>query len=117
MTSTGDSSAGREPNRKFIAARQALPSPTVPGYCMSRGELAEAVNAHLWGKTGEACGALDGQAIGRYERGEIRWPHARYRAAFRAVLGASRDEELGFDPRHLDRVIAARVPLDQAGGR
>lgn len=98
-------------NRQFVAAREATPSPTVPGWCMSRSELADAVNAYLNRKTGKCHTALDAQAIGRYERGEIRWPTARYREALRAVLGVSVDAELGFDPTVNRGNLNARVPL------
>src|SRR5690606_25265412 len=39
---------------------------------------------------------LDGHDIGRYERGETRWPRAHYRRARRTVLGAATDAQLGF---------------------
>lgn len=64
---------------------------------MSRGELAEAVNDHLWRATGKRC-ALDAHTIARYERGKVRWPSAYYRGGFKAVLGAESDADLGFHP-------------------
>jgi len=64
---------------------------------MSRQELAEAVNAYLW-HTQELDENLDETDIGRLERGEHRWPRTRRREAFRAVLGAATDTELGLYP-------------------
>ncbi len=72
-----------------------MPSPRVPGACLSRVELAEAVNDWLYRNTGR-CGALDGNYIARLERGAVRRPGRDYRAGFRAVLGATDDAELGF---------------------
>jgi tetratricopeptide (TPR) repeat protein len=66
---------------------------------MSRNELASAVNKYLLRLTkGKHHGLLDGRSIGRYERGEVRWPSPSYRDAFRAVLGVSSDFDLGFTP-------------------
>ena len=64
---------------------------------MSRSELADSVNAHLWRATGRRY-MLDAHAIARYERGVVRWPNAAYRSGLRAVLGARSDAELGFRP-------------------
>jgi hypothetical protein len=61
---------------------------------LSRQELAEAVNASVFEQTGRRC-FLDGRYIATLERGETRWPSARYRAALRAVLGATTDAEIG----------------------
>ncbi|MEV4199362.1 hypothetical protein [Micromonospora globbae] len=62
---------------------------------MSRQELAEAVNGYLW-NTHSRRAALDGNYVGKLERGHHRWPQAIYREAFRAVLGAGTDAEIGF---------------------
>jgi hypothetical protein len=62
---------------------------------MSRQELAEAVNAHLFEHAGREF-SIDASHIGRLERGEHRWPSAHYRTALCAVLGAERDAGLGF---------------------
>ncbi|MBB4930696.1 hypothetical protein F4561_001516 [Lipingzhangella halophila] len=59
-----------EPNDRLRAAREACPSPSAPGEPMSRAELAEAVNEHLWRATGKRYG-LGAHAIARYERGKI----------------------------------------------
>lgn len=88
---------GTVSNDLLRARREALPSPSRPGVSMSRSELAEAVNAHVWETTGNRR-ALDGDMIGRYERGLNRWPNAEYREGLRAVLGATSDSDLGFFP-------------------
>jgi transcriptional regulator with XRE-family HTH domain len=62
---------------------------------MSQRELAEAVTAYVFRKT-ERDVSLDRHYISRLERGRSRWPTADYRDAFRAVLGAATDAELGF---------------------
>lgn len=88
-----------EPNWKLRAAREATPSHAVPGAPMSRAELAEEVNAYLWESSNKQRRfSLSEHALGRYERGEIRWPGAAYREGLRATLNASTDAELGFWP-------------------
>lgn len=62
---------------------------------MTRQELAEAVNDHVFRATGR-FGAADARHVGRWERGVTTWPAARYRAALRAVLNVATDAELGF---------------------
>jgi hypothetical protein len=79
----------------FMAARLRLLSPSGSGRRMSRRELAEVVNAFQW-RVHAIVDRLDETDIGRLERGEYRWPGARRREAFRAVLGAASDGELGF---------------------
>jgi hypothetical protein len=110
-------------NDALRAARLSRPSPTLEGEPMSRGELADAVNAHLW-QTTHARYALDAHTIARYERGVVRWPSTAYRSALRAVLGVATDAQLGFRPTRRGRagadlpgpgddVQAADVPLDR----
>lgn len=72
-----------------------IPSKRLPNACLSRAELAEAVNAWLHEHT-QRVGALDDHTIARYERGKVRWPGHDYRAALREVLKATSDAELGF---------------------
>jgi hypothetical protein len=83
---------------------------------MSRQEVAEAVNAYLWATYGTRT-SLDANHIGKLERGEHRWPKAATREAFRAVLRASRDADLGFyitrGQRHTDH-LAHGMPSGQA---
>jgi hypothetical protein len=62
---------------------------------MSRQELADAVNAYIW-RHYAIEEHLDAHDIGKLERGEHRWPGARRREAFRAILHASTNAQLGF---------------------
>ncbi len=87
----------REPNDALRAARERLPSLRAPGESLTRAELADAVNGHLWRTTGVRY-ELDDHLIGKWERGVVHWPIAPYRAALRAVLGMAGDAELGFHP-------------------
>src|SRR6266571_4235911 len=87
------------PNRLLRAARRRLSSPSGSGRPMSRQELADAVNAYLAGRDDERyqCEAtLDANHIGKLERGVHRWPNDPRREAFRHVLRASDDREVGF---------------------
>jgi len=83
------------PNELLRAARLALRSPSGSGRPLSRQELAEAVNAHLYEHAGQRF-AIHAGYIGTLERGQTRWPSAHYRTALRAVLGKATDAELGF---------------------
>ncbi len=62
---------------------------------MSTQELAEAVNTWLW-DTYRQQENLTYRDVAALERGEVRWPGKRRREAFRAVLGARSNTELGF---------------------
>ncbi|BCJ65712.1 hypothetical protein GCM10009779_02450 [Polymorphospora rubra] len=73
---------------------------------MSRQELADAINEYLADKS-SPDGPIDRNQIGRLERGLNRWPRAPRRAAFRAVLGAGTDAELGFYNIRRPRMPAA----------
>ncbi|MEU8075893.1 hypothetical protein AB0B31_10625 [Catellatospora citrea] len=53
------------------------------------------VNAHLVSQGWRGV-VLDATYVGKLERGEHRWPQSRYRNAFRAVLRAAKDCDLGF---------------------
>lgn len=79
----------------------AMVSPST-GQPMTRGELAEAVNRHVWATEQQEI-SLDTATVARYERGLIRWPNVAYRAGLRAVLGAERDSDLGFYPTRRGR--------------
>jgi hypothetical protein len=57
--------------------------------------LADAVNAHLHAH-GHQQSCVDANYVGKLERGQTRWPTAAVRAAFRFVLGAPTDADLGF---------------------
>lgn len=67
----------------------------MPGEFLSRAELAEQVNAWVHDHLNRTI-ELDGNYIGKLERGAIRWPQADYRDGLRAVLGVATDAELGF---------------------
>lgn len=87
------------PNEQLIAARKAMPSRVNPGASASRAELVDAVNAYLWEQSGrKRHHNLNEHTLGRYERGEIRWPNADYRRGLRAILNAATDADLGFWP-------------------
>lgn len=88
-------SNGAARNDLFRAARQRLPSPTGAPRPMSRRELAEAVNAHLFAKHG-VHEHMTQDDVGRIERGATRWPGHWRRVGCRAVLDAATDTELGF---------------------
>lgn len=83
------------PNDLFRAARERLPSPSGAPRPISRQELADAVNAYLYREHG-VKDKVNQDHIGRIERGRTRWPGEWRRLAFRAILGAATDAELGF---------------------
>ncbi|WP_202970563.1 helix-turn-helix domain-containing protein [Saccharothrix sp. ALI-22-I] len=85
----------RNENEALRAARERTESPAHPGECLSRQELAELVNEYVYRHANRREG-IDANYVGKVERGLIRWPNEDYRAAFRAVLGVSTDEALGF---------------------
>lgn len=89
------SSSRRTPNDLLRQARRARLSPSGSGLPMSRAELAEAVNAWLYARTRQVF-TLDANHVGKWERGENRWPRQCYRDALRAILEVKRDAELGF---------------------
>jgi hypothetical protein len=76
-------------------ARLSRRSPSGSGRPMSRQELAEQVNAYLW-KQHKRRTNLDENDVGLLERGENRWPGKLRREAFRNILDAATDAELGF---------------------
>jgi transcriptional regulator with XRE-family HTH domain len=109
VTVAEDRSAGsgrrlnaRRPNELLRQARLRTPSPSNPARPMSQRELAEALTAHIFDNTARVV-PLDRHSVSRWERGKRRYPTADYRAAFRAVLGAATDAELGFVPPNKKR--------------
>jgi hypothetical protein len=90
-----DISGSSQRNDLLRRARLRTPSPSDHTRPMSQRELAEAVTAYVFRKT-ERDVPLDRHYISRLERGRSRWPIADYRDAFRTVLGAATDAELGF---------------------
>lgn len=106
---------GVEPNAALRLARERVPSRLAPGEPLSRAELADLVNAWLWRETGRRY-ALDDHAVGRWERGRVRWPIAPYRVGLRAVLGVDTDAALGFHgPRRVP--VGPLSDADPAGTR
>lgn len=99
----------REPNDHLRRARERVESPYATGQPLSRGELADLVNAWVYEHThAKRVVALDANYFGKLERGGIRWPQADYRAALRAVLGVGTDAELGFRrPRRVAPTVAS----------
>lgn len=85
-------------NDLLVAARLRVESPGSPGHPMTRQELADAVNDHVFRATSNR-GAVDERHVGKWERGETIWPRRHYRAALRAVLNVATDAELGFAQR------------------
>lgn len=83
------------PNDRLRQARLRMPSPSGSGRPMSRQELADAVNAYLARKDRREA-TLDANYVGKLERGDHRWPNNLRREAFRHVLHAATDTELGF---------------------
>jgi hypothetical protein len=103
-------SKARTANRLLMTARRAMLSPSGSGRPMSRAELADACNQYVAAlRPGPSAGQWAGMTashVGSYERGEIRWPNADYRAALRTVLGAT-DAELGLYIDRPDRALSA----------
>ncbi|WP_436278360.1 hypothetical protein [Micromonospora gifhornensis] len=91
------------PNTLLAGRRAQLPSPRRPGQCLSRAELADAVNAaldHLYPSRDLTAYYVDHRWVGKLERGEHRWPSEERRAALRNVLNAATDAELDlYNPR------------------
>ncbi|MGH3712307.1 MAG: hypothetical protein ACRDT4_02425 [Micromonosporaceae bacterium] len=85
----------RSPNKLLSEARLSLPSPSGSGRPMSRQELADTLNRHLFAMSSRQS-VMTANYVGKLERGLYRWPHQEYRDAFRAVLGATTDSALGF---------------------
>lgn len=96
-------------NELLAEARARTESPGAPGQSMTRRELADAVNDHVFRATGKR-GAVDERHVGKWERGETTWPRKHYRAALRAVLNVATDAELGFSTPH-------RAPDDESVNR
>lgn len=101
------------PNERLRGARERVTSPYATGLPLSRAELADLVNKHVYEQTQRVI-ELDANYIGKLERGQIRWPQAVYRDGLRAVLGVGTDTELGFSP---PRRIPALAPTLEAVDR
>ncbi|MFI7694267.1 hypothetical protein ACIBQ6_34750 [Nonomuraea sp. NPDC049655] len=103
-----------DPNLQLQQARERLPSPADPGEHASRQELADLVNAWLF-ENHHRHGGLTQEYVGKLERGEVRWPNAHYREAFRAILGAERDRDLGFNRSRRANSVVTVTDVDRKG--
>lgn len=101
-----------EPNELLRQARERLPSRQMPGEPLSRQEVAELVNQWAFERH-EKIVELDGNYIGKLERGLIRWPQALYREALRAVLRVENDAQLGFSGRRRRSVSGLSAEVDR----
>lgn len=79
---------------------------------MTRAELAEIVAQHVWEHHGIEA-PIDRKYLGRLERGEVRWPNARYRQALRDILGVPSDEALGFYSANAERTAKELEPVNR----
>lgn len=95
------------PNHRLVAARSAAQ--------LTQGALAELANAQVDKDTGRP-GAMVAEYVSKLERGIHRWPREDYRRAFRAVLGARTDRDLGFYPTRTKTASVIGDP-PQATGR
>ncbi|WIX76030.1 XRE family transcriptional regulator [Amycolatopsis carbonis] len=85
-----------EPNDHLRRARERIESPNATGHPLSRQELADLITQWLY-KNGDQNAVIDANYIGKLELGNIGWPqNTLRRQAFREVLGAGSDAELGF---------------------
>ncbi|RAS59562.1 hypothetical protein C8D87_114174 [Lentzea atacamensis] len=84
-----------EPNAELAQAMRNTKSPNDTGEDLTTRELADLVRAWLRHHRNINAPVYE-RYVCKLLRGEIRWPNDDYRAAFRAVLGASTDSALGF---------------------
>lgn len=85
------------PNRAFQFARRARG--------LTQAQVADATAELVERATNRRCG-IDADYVSKVERGEINWPGAAYRSAFRVLLGATSDAELGlYCPRSSDGTL------------
>ncbi|MGH3866604.1 MAG: hypothetical protein ACRDQ4_10795 [Pseudonocardiaceae bacterium] len=88
---------GACPNVAFRRARRTR--------ALTQAQLAAKAAELVEQATERGCG-IDADYISKVERGEIRWPSAAYRAAFRTLLGATSDADLGlYCPRSTDATL------------
>jgi hypothetical protein len=97
-----------EPNNLLRQARLRTPSPSGSGRAMSRQELADEANRYLFEKKNRHT-TLTANYIGKLERGQFRWPDHEYREAFRSVLAAESDADLGFFITRSGNVASSRA--------
>ena len=85
-----------EPNDRLRKARERVESPSKTGSHLTRQELADLVNARLADRDPKAVPVTE-TYIGKLEQGRVSWPQTdARREAFRHVLHASTDADLGF---------------------
>ncbi len=85
------------PNRALQLARRTR--------ALTQAQVAERAAEVVEQATGRRCG-IDADYVSKVERGEISWPGAAYRSAFRTVLGATSDADLGFScPRSSETTL------------
>ncbi|WNV84968.1 hypothetical protein [Umezawaea sp. Da 62-37] len=101
------SASNREINTQLHTARLKTRSPTDPNTAMTQVELADAINRYLIDSGAPDRELVTYRLISQYENGYVRWPGNSRRAAFRHVLGAATDAELGFFPP----ISSVREPL------
>jgi hypothetical protein len=96
----------RRKNSKLIAARERRVMSD--GGPMQPQDVADEMNVFLWAEyqkdpRSPKPTVLDHRFVLAYEAGRYWWPSAHYRAAFRHVLRAATDAELGFTPKRRRR--------------
>ncbi|MDQ0376471.1 XRE family transcriptional regulator [Amycolatopsis thermophila] len=102
-----------EPNDRLRRARESVESPNATGQPLSRQELADLINEWMHVHKNRVV-ELDANYIGKLEKGTIRWPQdPDRREAFRSVLGASTDAELGFQRPRRSRSTVTGVDRQQ----
>ena len=94
-------------NEKLAAARTAQR--------LTLDQLAELVADHVQQETGNRP-PIDGDHLGRMERGQINWPGAHYRRALRAVLDCRSDADLGFYSTRTTKTAPSPPPPSADGG-
>lgn len=97
-------------NQELRSARRALQ----PGVNTQQA-VAEAVCDLIAAETGRRP-PIDADYVSKLERGEIRWPNAAYRAAFRRHFGAISDAELGFYSTRSNSSLGVDAPADPIDG-
>ncbi|MGH3687629.1 MAG: hypothetical protein ACRDRU_00370 [Pseudonocardiaceae bacterium] len=94
---------GARPNRAFQLARRAR--------ALTQAQVAAMAAELVEQATDRQCG-IDADYISKVERGEIRWPGAAYRSAFRTLLGAASDADLGLScPRSTEATLIVAPSL------
>ncbi|MGH3550644.1 MAG: hypothetical protein ACRDQU_21500 [Pseudonocardiaceae bacterium] len=98
---------GARPNRAFQLARRTR--------ALTQAQVAAMIADLVEQATGQRCG-IDADYISKVERGEISWPGKAYRSAFRALLGATSDADLGlYCPRSNEAtlIVAPSIVADK----